>query len=68
VLLADRTAGAQPGVFQRGLAVTDLLAPSFAILVGDLVEGYLTDRPDHEGAIGTSSVFVRGMSETLFEH
>jgi serine/threonine-protein phosphatase CPPED1 len=43
VLLSDRTGGAQPGVFQRGLAVTDLLAPSFAIQVGDLIEGYLTD-------------------------
>jgi hypothetical protein len=43
VIVSDRTGGAQPGVFQRGLAITDLLAPSFAIQVGDLIEGYVTD-------------------------
>lgn len=41
VVVSDRTGGAQPGVFQRGLAVVDLLAPSFAIQIGDLIEGYV---------------------------
>jgi serine/threonine-protein phosphatase CPPED1 len=43
VLISDRTAGARPGVFERGLAVTDLLAPDFAIQLGDLIEGYSHD-------------------------
>jgi hypothetical protein len=45
VLISDRTGGARPGVFERGLATTDLLAPSFAIQLGDMIEGY-TDEPD----------------------
>lgn len=45
VLISDRTGGARPGVFQRGIAVTDLLAPSFAIQLGDMIEGYTAD-PD----------------------
>ena len=43
VLISDRTGGARPGVFERGLAVTDLLAPDFAIQLGDLIEGYSHD-------------------------
>ena len=43
VIVSDRTGGAQPGFFQRGLAITDLLAPSFAVQIGDLIEGYVTD-------------------------
>lgn len=42
-LISDRTGGARPGVFERGLAVTDLLAPDFAIQLGDLIEGYSHD-------------------------
>jgi hypothetical protein len=42
-LVSDRTGGARPGVFQRALACTDLLAPSFAIQLGDLIEGYTDD-------------------------
>jgi serine/threonine-protein phosphatase CPPED1 len=43
VLISDRTGGARPGVFERGLACTDLLAPTFAIQLGDLIEGYTDD-------------------------
>lgn len=46
VLLSDRTGGARPGVFERGLACTDLLAPTFAIQVGDLIEGYTDDEAE----------------------
>ncbi|MFN8027449.1 MAG: metallophosphoesterase [Acidimicrobiia bacterium] len=43
VLVGDRTGGARPGVFERGLACADLLAPTFAIQLGDLIEGYTDD-------------------------
>lgn len=43
VVISDRTGGARPGVFERGLAVTDLLAPSFAVQLGDLIQGYTDD-------------------------
>lgn len=42
-VISDRTGGARPGVFERGLACADLLAPSFAIQLGDLIEGYTED-------------------------
>ncbi len=48
VVISDRTGLAQPGVFQRGLAVTDLLAPSFAVQIGDMIEGYVTDAEELE--------------------
>ncbi|OLT22951.1 hypothetical protein BJF78_32580 [Pseudonocardia sp. CNS-139] len=43
VLLSDRTGMAQPGVFERGVAVTNLLRPDFAIQIGDTIEGYTRD-------------------------
>lgn len=45
VVLSDRTGAARPGVFEHGVAVTNLLRPDFAIQVGDEIEGYTTD-PD----------------------
>ncbi len=48
VLISDRTGGARPGVFEQGLAVTDLLAPDFAIQLGDVIEGYSEDRVEIE--------------------
>lgn len=48
VLVSDRTGGARPGVFERGLAVTDLLAPDFAVQLGDLIEGYSHSRDEIE--------------------
>lgn len=45
VLISDRTGGARPGVFERGLAATDLLGAGLAIQLGDLIEGYSHD-PD----------------------
>lgn len=43
VLISDRTGGARPGVFERGLQVTDLLSPSFAVQLGDMIQGYTDD-------------------------
>jgi serine/threonine-protein phosphatase CPPED1 len=43
VLLSDRTGMAQPGVFERGVEITNLLRPDFAIQVGDVIEGYTRD-------------------------
>ncbi|NUU21095.1 MAG: hypothetical protein HOV68_06200, partial [Streptomycetaceae bacterium] len=42
-LIADRTGGARPGVFERGVAALNALAPACAIQVGDLVEFYTED-------------------------
>lgn len=44
VVVGDRTGGVRPGVFDRAVAQINLLAPTFVINVGDLVEGYSEDR------------------------
>lgn len=43
-LLSDRTGMARPGVFERAVEVTNMMRPAFAIQLGDLIEGYTTDR------------------------
>ncbi|MCF2533030.1 metallophosphoesterase family protein [Yinghuangia soli] len=42
-LISDRTGDARPGVFERGVAALNALAPVFAVQVGDLIEGYTED-------------------------
>ncbi|MDI2126347.1 metallophosphoesterase family protein [Yinghuangia seranimata] len=44
-LISDRTGAARPGVFERGVAALNVLHPSFAVQLGDLIEGY-TDDPE----------------------
>jgi hypothetical protein len=40
VVLSDRTGFARPGVFERAVAITNLMQPAFAVQVGDAIEGY----------------------------
>lgn len=42
-LISDRTGDARPGVFERGVAALNALAPTFAVQLGDLIEGYTED-------------------------
>ena len=44
VVLADRTGGARPGIFESAVRKVNLLEPDFVICVGDLIEGYTNDR------------------------
>lgn len=43
VVVGDRTDGARPGVFDHAMEQINLLAPTFVIDVGDLIEGYSDD-------------------------
>jgi 3',5'-cyclic AMP phosphodiesterase CpdA len=43
VVLGDRTGGARPGVFERAVTVANRLRPHFALMVGDMIEGYTED-------------------------
>ena len=47
VIMADRTGGERPGVFNEGLDKVNLLQPDFVMNVGDLIEGYI-DRPNRK--------------------
>ena len=42
-ILGDRTGGHHPGIYPRIWREVDLLAPDFAINVGDSIEGYIKD-------------------------
>jgi len=42
-VVADRTGGHRPGVFERAIEKLDLLAPAFVVSVGDLIEGDTQD-------------------------
>ena len=44
-VVADRTGGARPGVFEEAIRKLNLLQPEFVMSVGDLIQGYSTDRP-----------------------
>ncbi len=43
-LVSDRTGGARPGIFEDAVRKLNLLQPEFVMSVGDLIEGYSTDR------------------------
>ena len=66
VLISDRTGGARPGVFERGLATTDLLAPSFAIQLGDMIEGYSDDLAEIDEQWSEIDGMFSGMQTSVF--
>jgi len=43
VVVADRTGGHRPGVFDQAMDKINLLQPEFVMCVGDLIEGYSDD-------------------------
>ncbi len=43
-VMADRTGGCRPGVFEKACDKLNLLQPEFVMCVGDLIEGGTTDR------------------------
>ncbi|MCE9615997.1 MAG: metallophosphoesterase [Lentisphaerae bacterium] len=42
-IVADRTGGARPGIFESAVDKLNLLQPEFVITVGDMIEGYTDD-------------------------
>lgn len=44
VIVSDRCGGHRPGVFPRAAQKLNLLRPEFVMSVGDLIEGYKTDK------------------------
>jgi hypothetical protein len=66
VLIGDRTGGARPGVFERGLACTDLIAPTFAIQLGDLIEGYTDDADELADQWTQMDRMLSGLRTPLF--
>src|SRR5689334_6056871 len=46
VVVSDRTGGHRPRIFSQAVEQINLLQPAFVVSVGDLIEGYSTDRND----------------------
>ena len=44
VILADRTTGSRPAVFNKAIEQVNLLQPEFVMCVGDLIQGYTDNR------------------------
>lgn len=42
-IVTDRTGGARPGIFMKGISKLNLLQPEFVMSVGDFIQGYTTD-------------------------
>ncbi len=45
-ILSDRTGGERPGVFTDAIEKTNLMRPDFVVCMGDLIEGYISDRAE----------------------
>ncbi len=45
-IVSDRTGGHRPGIFLDGVRKLNLLQPEFVMSVGDLIEGYTTDKAE----------------------
>ena len=48
LIVSDRTGGHRPGVFKKAIEKANLLQPEFIMSVGDLIEGYTTDKTEIE--------------------
>jgi hypothetical protein len=46
VIVTDRTGGHRPEVFSRAVEQINLMQPEFVVCVGDLIEGYTSDRKE----------------------
>ena len=46
VVMGDNTGGARPGAWEEAIAEINLLKPDFVLSVGDLIEGYTTNRAE----------------------
>ncbi|MDW7691832.1 PA14 domain-containing protein [Flammeovirgaceae bacterium SG7u.111] len=42
-IVSDRTGGARPGIFEKGIDKLNLMMPEFVVSVGDLIQGYTQD-------------------------
>lgn len=47
VVMSDRTGGYKPGEWEQAVAEINLIKPDFVICVGDLIEGYTSNRTEH---------------------
>lgn len=65
-IVSDRTGGPRAGVFERALEKVNLLHPEFVMSVGDLINGYLDERPAIEGEWQEFGTFLAPLEMPFF--
>ena len=66
VVVADRTGGARPGVFESAIPKVNLLEPAFVASIGDLIEGYTEDQAQLDREWDEFESFVAGLEAPFF--
>jgi hypothetical protein len=66
VVVADRTRGHRPGVFESAMPKVNLLQPAFVVSVGDLIEGYTDDPARLTGEWDEVEAFVDQLDAPFF--
>ncbi len=66
VIVADRTGGERPGVFESALPKVNLLEPAFVLSVGDLIEGYTEDQAQVDREWDEFERFVASLEAPFF--
>lgn len=66
VVVADRTRGHRPGVFESAMPKINLLQPAFVVSVGDLIEGYTDDPARLEAEWNEFEGFIEQLEVPFF--
>jgi predicted phosphodiesterase len=65
-VIPDRTGAHRSGVFEKGLEKINLMQPGFVVSVGDLIEGYTTDKKEIENEWTEFNGFLEKLSMPFF--
>lgn len=65
-IVSDRTGGHRAGIFESALSKLNLLQPEFVMSVGDLIEGYTSDRAEIEAEWDEFDSFVQKLQMPFF--
>ncbi len=65
-VIADRTGGERPGVFESALRKVGLMQPAFVLCVGDLIEGYTDDTAEIARQWTELDTLVGGLTMPFF--
>ena len=65
-IVADRTGGHRPGVFEHAVEQLNLLQPEFVINVGDMIEGYTDDKAQLDQEWNEFESLVGGLNMPFF--
>ncbi|MEX0938824.1 MAG: metallophosphoesterase [Pirellulales bacterium] len=65
-IVTDRTGGHRPGIWMKAVDRLNLLRPEFVVSVGDLIEGYTTDRDEIETQWNEFLGFIDKMEMKFF--